>query len=101
MGNLRKKFFVHAEVIALLISRLVVVFRLVQSQREARAASTARSEKNANGTGRIAVKIGVQFFFRGVCHCNHQNLQNGFLMVLSFVYTYSASSGNGSTGICQ
>ena len=71
MGNLFKQMIFHAETVSLFLLCRICIFRLIQSQSQPRAASTARCQENANEAGSIAVEVGIQLFFRGIRYRNH------------------------------
>ena len=71
MGYLREQLRVHAEGVSLFLSLGIGVLGLVQSQRESGAASAAARQEHSDGTGCVAVKVGVQFLFGRICYRNH------------------------------
>ena len=91
MRYLREQVFVYAEGVSFFLSLGISFLGLIQSQRQTGAASAAGSEKYANATGHVAVEIGVQFLFRGVCYSNH-------VYGLPEIVYYS---GKGGQHVCQ
>ena len=79
---LGERFF-HNKSIAVVVVRLVVGSRLVQSQGQTGASSAAGREKNSDWSYFLVGKIGVKFFTSGVGHFKHGFLLKRYGFIIS------------------
>lgn len=80
MVHLREQVRFDAEIVAFFLSLGVGIFRLIQSQCQARPASASGGKKNANAAGGVVRKVCVQLFFRVVGYSNHNGTSKRYFL---------------------